>query len=255
MARHLHECDAIFKEIEKHGTKLCIGHGQIHAPLIKKVKERIDHGDFDLYSLKMTQKESFEFLNKNDLAPEWNVQEKQGGILWEVCAHLVYLQLHFIPKIMEVYALGGKTNYPVYDNFSVLLKSSEEKFGLIELSWVAEETEIIYEFTGIDGRRMKIFRDYNYLGDYSEKPPINVGGILRNMYVDEKRAFKKWYNFTQCFLQKCKVKPIYNLIEEFVKSIKNDDPPPVTAQDGRNTINLLECIEKSLDQNRPIKLK
>ena len=44
----------------------------------------------------------------------------------------------------------------------------------------------------------------------------------------------------------------FDLISNYIESLKKDSPPPVTPEDGRNTINLLECIEKSLDEHRPV---
>jgi hypothetical protein len=40
-----------------------------------------------------------------------------------------------------------------------------------------------------------------------------------------------------------------------MESIKNDKDPPVTPEDGRKTIELLECIEESLNKNRPVNMK
>jgi len=35
-----------------------------------------------------------------------------------------------------------------------------------------------------------------------------------------------------------------------MESLKNDSPPPVTPEEGKNTIKLLECIEESLNKNK-----
>lgn len=44
----------------------------------------------------------------------------------------------------------------------------------------------------------------------------------------------------------------YNLINSYVESLKQDSPPPVTPVEGKNAIKLLECIEESLNEQRPI---
>ena len=69
--------------------------------LFMKVKSLIDEGEFILSSFTTKQKESFEALKEHDLAADWMVAPQQGGILWEVCSHLAYLQLHFLPDISE----------------------------------------------------------------------------------------------------------------------------------------------------------
>lgn len=252
MALNVSECDEIIKEIEKYGTKLCVGHTQIFSPNIQKAKELVESGKFNLYSFKTAQRESFELLRKHNLAPAWNVSPEQRGIIWEVCCHLAYLQLHFLPDIKEVYAVGGNVKFPVFDDFAVLLRTSEQRFGIIELSWVSKETEIVYELRDFDGRRLEIYRDFDYLVEKSEYPPLSVNRAIKNFFVEEKRLLQKWSRFGICFLRRRKLLPTFNLICSYVDAIKKDLPPPVSPEEGRNTISLLESIEKSLRERQPV---
>jgi predicted dehydrogenase len=252
MALNTSECDEIIKKVGKYKTKLCVGHTQIFSPKIKKAKELIESGKFNLYCFKTTQKESFEILNKHNLAPAWNVSPEQKGIIWEVCCHLAYLQLYFLPDIKEVYAVGGKVKYPVFDDFAVLLRTTRQHFGIIELSWVSKETEIIYELRDFDGKRLEIYRDFDYMVEKSEYPPLTIKNVLKNFFVEEKRVLQKWFRFGVCFLRKRRLLPIFNMISSYVEAIKKDLPPPISPEEGRNTINLLESIEKSLLEQRPV---
>ncbi|MCJ7634348.1 Gfo/Idh/MocA family oxidoreductase, partial [Candidatus Bathyarchaeota archaeon] len=252
MAMNVSECDEIINEVKKHGTKLCVGQSQIFSPHIQRAKAIVDSGKFDLFCFNTIQKESFEILKGYNLAPAWNVSPEQRGIIWEVCCHLAYLQLHFLPDIKEVYAIGSKLKYPVYDDFAVLLRTAGQRFGIIELSWVSRETEVRYELRDSTGRRMQIYWEFDYFLENSEEPPFTIRKVARNIFVDEKRILQKWAGFGMCYFRKRKLLPTFNLISNYIESIKNDLPSPVSAQDGRNTINLLECIEKSLDQKRPV---
>ena len=255
MALNVAGCDNIINEIKKRGSKLCIGHSQIFSPHIIKAKSMVDSGAFDLFCFSTIQKESFEILKRYGLAPAWNVSPEQKGIIWEVCCHLAYLQLHFLPDIEEVYAVGDKVKYPVYDDFAVLLRTKGERFGMIELSWLSRETETIYELRDTTGRRMQIHWEFDYSLENSEEPPFTVSKIARNLFVDEKRVLQKWLRFGTCYLRKRKLLPTFNLISSYIEAIEKDLQPPVTAEDGRNTINLLECIEKSLDDHQSTNVK
>jgi len=251
MALTTSECDDIIREVEKHGTKLCIGHSQIFSPHIIKAKSMVDSGRFDLYCFSTVQKESFEILHKYNLAPAWNVSPEQKGIIWEVCCHLAYLQLHFLSDIKEVYAVGGRVKYPVYDDFAVLLRTSGQRFGVIELSWISKETEIIYELRDTTGRRLQIYREFDCSLEKLEEPPFTVSKVIKNILIDEKRLLQKWLRFATCYIHKRKLLPTFNLISSYIETIKKDLPPPVPPEDGKNTIKLLECIEKSLSEHRP----
>ena len=252
MALTVSECEKMIKEVKKHGSKLCIGHNQIFSSRIQKAKSIIDSGLFNLFCFNTIQKESFEILKAYNLAPAWNVSPTQRGIIWEVCCHLAYLQLYFLPDIREVYTVGSKVKYPVYDDFAVLLRTEGKRFGMIELSWLSRETEVIYEFRDSTGKRMQIHWEFDYFLENSEEPPLTVGKVARNIFVDEKRILQKWLRFGVCYFRRRKLLPTFSLISNYVESIKKDLPPPVSAEDGRNTINLLECIEKSLDEKRPV---
>ena len=254
MALNVSECDRMMNQVKKHGSKLCIGHSQLFSPHIRKAKSLVDSGVFNLLCFSTIQKESFEILRRYNLAPVWNVSPEQRGIIWEVCCHLAYLQLHFLPDIKEVYAVGDKVKYPVYDDFVVLFRTKGQRFGLIELSWLSRETETIYELRDTTGKRLQIHWEFDYFLENLEEPPFTIGKVIRNFLVDEKRILQKWFRFAACYFRKRKLLPAFNLISDYIEAIKKDLPPPVLPEDGRKTINLLECIERSLDEKRPVKM-
>lgn len=255
MALNVAECDEIIKKVRKHGRKLCIGHSQLFSPHIQKAKEIADSEGFNLHCFRITFKASFETMKSYGYAPPWNITPEQGGIIWEVCCHHAYLQLHFLPDIKEVYAVGGKVKYPVYDDFAILLRTESDRFGIIELSWVSREFEVVYELRNPAGRRIQILWEHDYMTELSEDPPFTVGRVARNVYVDEKRLLKKWIRFGTCSINNRRLLPSFNLIRSYIESIEKDLPPPVTPEDGRKTINLLESIQKSLTEKKPIQLE
>jgi hypothetical protein len=119
---------------------------------------------------------------------------------------------------------------------------------------VSKETDIVYELKDSTGRRIEIYRDFNYFLEKTKEPPFTKMGVIRNFIVDEKRLLIKWEKFISSYIYKKKLVSTFNLISSYINSIEKDMPPPVTSEDGRNTINLLECIEKSLEQRKMVKL-
>jgi predicted dehydrogenase len=254
MARSVAECDEVISTLKKYGSKLCISHQQIFLPSVEKAKAMLETSGFDLVSFTTRQKESFELLKAHKLAADWMVAPEQGGILWEVCTHLAYLQLHFLGDIKEVYAVGRKVKYPVYDNFAVLLKASEERYGLIDLSWTSKETEIVYEVCDTGGRKYQAYRDFDYFVENKTYPPLSASGVSQGFFSDEKRVLQKWAKFGVNYAKQRKMIPHFKLISTYLSNIEKGLPPPVTPEDGRKTINLLEHIKKSLDENRPVSM-
>jgi len=255
MAINTTECDRMIETMKKFGTKLCVGHNQLFLPSIEKAKLLVDNGDYELLSFRTSLKESFELLKSYGFMADWMVSSAQRGIIWESGCHLAYLQLHFLGDIKEVYAVGGKSKFPVYDNFAVLLRTDSSRFGIIELSWLSKETAIVYEIGDAKGKRMEIYRDFDYLVENSALPPHTIRGVLSSFAADEKRVLGKWAKFDTNYIKKKKLVPHTRLISAFIFNIGHDLPPPVSGRDGRNAVHLLECIEKSLDEHKAVPVR
>jgi len=251
MGRNSAECERMIEESRKHGIQICICHNQLFFPNVRHLKSIADSENFELLSFRTSHRENFEWLKAHGLAQPWNVSPEHGGILWEVGTHLAYLQLHFLNDINEVYALGAKAKYTVWDDFIVLLRTSSGRWGVLEISWIAKESEIVYEIADSEGRKIQTFLFHGYMIEKMQEPPASALGVIRNFSTDLKRLYKKWAKFT---VDQIKKPPSghTDLINAYIESIEKDSLPPVTGEDGRNTIKLLECIEESLNRRKPI---
>lgn len=250
MARSSKECDQIIHEITKNKVKLCICHNQLFLPTVMRAKAIMDSGNFPLAYFKVSVRESAELIG----APKWIMTPEQGGALWETGTHAAYLQLHFLKSIEKVWAIGEKIENPLPDHFIIMLTSPEKTIGVIEISWLAKKEEETFEFIDSKGRKIKIV-NYNFFMEYPEKPEKNM---LQGFYRDQKRILKKWIKFftTNIHCRKlANAVPQYVLITKFIESIKKDTVPPVTPEDGRKTVRLLEHIEESLDKNEPVQVR
>ena len=249
MARTSKECDQIINEIMKNKVKLCICHNQLFLPNVMRAKAIVDSGEFPLAYFKIINRESAELIG----APSWIMTPEHGGALWETGAHSAYLQLHFLENIEKVWAIGEKINHPVYDHFVVMLSNPNKTLGIIEISWLAKKVEEIFELIDTNGRKIQIL-NYGFLLQFPEKVHKN---IIQGFYYDQKLITKKWIKFFVDNLRNrhlLNCLPQYILITKFIESIKNDEAPPVTPEDGRKTVRLLEYIEEALDKNEPVKV-
>jgi len=246
------ECEKMVKVARKNGIRLCVCHNQLFFPYVRHLKLIADSKGFDLTSFRTSHRENFEWLKAHGLAQTWNVSPEHGGILWEVGTHLAYVQLHFLKnEVKEVYALGTKAKYPVWDDLIVLLRTSSPRWGIMEISWVAKESEIVYEIVSSGGRRVQTYLFHGYTIERTRENVANFTGVLRNFFTDEKRLFTKWKKFAIDQIKKPQ-SGHFELISAYVESLEKDSLPPVTGEDGRNAIKLLECIEESLNEQKPV---
>jgi len=250
MARSSKECDQIIHEITKNRVKLCICHNQLFLPTVMQAKALVDSDKFQLAYFKISVRESAELIG----APSWIMTTEQGGPLWETCAHPTYLQLHFMKNIDKVWAIGEKVSNPVYDHFVIMLTNPQKNIGIIEISWLAKKEERLFELIDSNGKKIQIL-NYNFFLEFPKKLEKH---IVQGFYRDQKLIIKKWVKFLFDNLRNRRIRyslPQYILINKFIDSIKNDLDPPVTPQDGRRTVRLLEYIEESLNKNSPIKVE
>lgn len=250
MARTTGECDKIINAVTKNGTKLSIFHNQLFLPLVMRAKAMVDSGEFPLAYFGVLVRESAELID----APSWTYTAEQGGVLWETGYHCAYLQLSFLGDIKELSAVGVKMKHQVYDHFIVQLRSPNQVIGIIDLSWLAQKSEKMFELISPTGKQIKIL-DYDYPVELPEKRPKS---FLQGFYWDQKSIIKKWIKSQLTFIRYHHLLtclPQYIYLNMFINSIKNDTDPPVKPEDGRKTLELLECIEESLNKNQPIKIK
>lgn len=250
MARTAKECDEIIHEVAKRNVKLCVCHNQLFLPSVMQVKAFVEQSRNPITYFRVSIKENSQIIG----APNWILTQKEGGILWETGTHASYLQLNFLKEINEVFAIGDKIKHPVHDNFIAILHTPSKALGTIEVSWLAKKPEITFDFMFADGKRIQIL-DYNYLVEFKEKFPTND---LQGFYWDLKDVVKKWAKTIIESVRKGELLNClahYNLISRYIHSLKEDLEPPVKPEEGRRTIELLEYIEKSLNEKEPIKVK
>ncbi|HLN89452.1 MAG TPA: Gfo/Idh/MocA family oxidoreductase, partial [Candidatus Binatia bacterium] len=180
MGRNSPECERMIEVSRKHEIKLCVCHNQLFYPYVQRLKSIAEKKDFGLVSFRTSHRENFEWLKLHNLAQPWNVSPEHGGILWEVGTHLAYLQLSFLKDINEVYALGVKAKYSVYDDFTVLLRTASQRWGLFEISWIAKESDIVYEVTGSQGQRVQTYLPHGYIIERMQDSPANFSGVFKN---------------------------------------------------------------------------
>lgn len=231
IALNSQECDKIIAEAKRQNAKVCVCHNQIFFPSIRKIKSMIEHDLIKPVSFKTFIKENGELL------PSWTKAISEGGILWEAGYHLAYLQLFFLKKIRDVFAIGNKVKYPVYDDFSVLLTTPYGCYGTMEISWLSKKPEIFYEIDSADGRRFQL----NRIHDYMLEAPANV--IERSLVFAKHMLSREKLRYFRGH---------FYLIASFMNSLRKELPSPVPPEEGKKTVQLLECIQESLDKGKII---
>ena len=250
MALKLSECDEMMRASQKTGSKLCIIHNELFRPPVLKARKMVAEGAIGtvigVQWCRLTHRE--EYLAKEN---HW-IHKLPGGILGETGPHGIYASLAFLKKITNVeIAADNICKYPwaPFDYFDITLEG-EGAISNVIISHASDNYVADMNIYGTKGI-LKLDLQSMLLMHYTlrETKPIPlalsalkpasqvVGGVVSN-------AVKILFTRDA----KLQVDGHATEIEQFVDSVQHDRQPPVTAQDGRETIRVLELLVQKLNQ-------
>jgi predicted dehydrogenase len=250
MALKLSDCDEMVRVSRKQDVKLCIIHNELFRPPMLKAKELIEKGAIGkvmgMQWIRFTHRQ--EYLDRED---HW-VHKLPGGVLGETGPHAVYASMAFLKEIRNV-DITAKSNlkYPwaPYDYFDITFEG-EGGIGSAIISHASNNYVAEVDVFGTEGilkmdlQSMMLTRyklNDTKLFSLAASSLRSAGQIIKSVSSHAaKTAFAR--NTTM------RVRGHSVEIEKFVDSIINDQQPPVTALEGRETIRIMEIMVEKLNQ-------
>lgn len=241
MALKTSDCDEMINASNRNGTKLCIIHNRLFDPPFLKARELVTDGvigDFIGMRIFLSDHRD-EMIMKKDY---W-IHKLPGGLVGETGPHLVYMSLAFLNRVknVDIYAKNFLEHpWAPFDEFRIELEG-EKAMSSITLSYAGNRHNAYIDILGTE-RILHLDLSNRLLIHYGKKVssrPIPfaryfssissqiIGGVAAN-------AFK---------LMTGKLKLGHEtLIGKFIDSILNNHQPPVTGEEGRETVRVMEMI-------------
>lgn len=250
MALRLSDCDEMIRASQKTGSKLCIIHNELFRPPVLQARKMVEEGKIGtvigMQWCRLVHRE--EYLAKEN---HW-IHKLPGGILGETGPHGIYASLAFLKKITNVEVTAKNVcKYPwaPFDYFDITLEG-EGMISNVIISFAGDNYVADMNIYGTDGilkldLQSMLLIHYNLrktqpiplaLSSLKQATQV-VGGVVSNAA----RVL-----FTRD--AKLRVDGHATEIEQFVDSVQHDRQPPVTAEDGRETIRVLELLVGKLKQ-------
>jgi len=250
MAMTSSECDEMIRVSQKNGSKLCVIHNELFRPPMIKARKMVEQGTIGkvlgMQWCRLTHREEY-FAKEN----HW-IHKLPGGVLGETGPHGVYTSLAFLKKVKNV-EIAAKNNlkYPwaAFDYFNMTLEG-EELISNVIISHASDNYVADVSIFGTEGI-LKLDMQSMLLMHYQikETKPVSlalsslkparqvIGGVISNA---AKMLFSR-----NALMQ---VNGTTTEIEQFVDSVVNDKQPPVTGEEGRETVRVLELLVQKLNQ-------
>lgn len=246
MALNVTDCDKMIDSAKKSGIKLSVVHNQKFYPPFIKAQELVNDGAIG----KIMGMRILSLTNRNEYMVHeghW-VHKLPGGVIGETGPHTVYMSLAFMTGVKNVDVWARKTlDYPwiLYDDYRIALEGTNLNTS-IYVSHAGDYTCSEVELFGAEGvitislESMLLTR--SRLGELKPTSAAlyslsTAGQIVKGVASNVFRvAFRK---------------PMLGhdiMIEKFVDSIINEQPVPVTPEEGRETVKTMDMIVRKIER-------
>jgi len=248
MAVSLSEADEMVSASKEHGIKLCIVHNNLFSPVIQAAMSLVDTGAIgELVAVEIHALDrSDRYLSKQN---HW-CHSLPGGVLGEYAPHVVYLASAFLGNIRSVRAIARKySEYPwvTADELKVLLEA-ENGLGALTISCNSPVTALTLSIFGTE-RNVHV-NHFPQTMTFSRHRSGKIHGLVLDRLDLLLPVLTSAASGAVSQLLGRKRSRIGHLviIQKFVESIRDDVAPPVTGEDGRETIRIIEEIWKQIGQ-------
>lgn len=211
----------------KSGSVFQVGHNRRYAPVYAKLKELLQSDKAHSAHIKMNRGEL-----KN---PVWTGDVNvTGGFLYETTIHLFDMMRFQFGEIEELVAYGSKHEYPELDEFSIIFKF---KSGFH--CTFASSSDASWHFPF---ERIEVFCHHRTIMTEEMERLLDSRGMDANFetlswHMTEKE--ERW-----------------GYVQEdaaFIEAILNSSPPPVTADDGLKSVELVESVYSAIKSGERVR--
>jgi len=246
MAPSLKDCDRMVEASHKHGVRLSVVHNQNFYPPFLKAQKLVESGAIGkllgMRVLSLTTRDEY-IAHEN----HW-IHKLPGGAIGETGPHAVYMSLAFLKNVKDVNVYARKqSDYPwvSYDDYRIELVG-ENITSSIQVSHAGDCNASEVDFFGTKGV-INIDLQSMLLTRYMRKhlKPLSVASS--SLSVAGQTITGVVSNVFRVILGRSMLGHDI-MIEKFVESIINDKPVPVTPEEGRETIRVIDMIVNRLEK-------
>ncbi|MBI4283325.1 MAG: Gfo/Idh/MocA family oxidoreductase [Chloroflexi bacterium] len=247
MALKTADCDRMLSASQQKGVKVCVIHNTIFYPPFLKARQIVAEGgigEFTGMRILLSDPRD-EMLMRKDY---W-IHKLPGGLIGETGPHFVYMSLAFLHQVksVDIYAKNFLEHpWAPFDEFRIELEG-EKAVSSVTVSYTSNRHAACVDILGTEGilhldlQSMLLIR---HGGQESLKPIAltahslsTAAQIVRGVVANAFKVATGGVRLGQDII-----------IARFVDSILNNHEPPVTGEDARETVRVMEMIVDRLQQ-------
>jgi len=238
MALNVKEAEETISKRDKAGINLMVGYNQRFERTFRRIKDLIDSGLLgNIISLEFryARCESVERY----LPPSWRADPtKGGGALLDLACHKIDLSRWFAGEVHKVSAVEAHhLGTEAEDTAGVILTFEQGAMGLISASLICASPYSELDLTKVYGNKGTVW--------YSSENKDSIQIYLRGSLLGRTSGFTS--------LNIPSKRSSYTVeLEAFIDSIIKERKPPITAEDAKRVLEIVDAARESAKSGRAI---
>ena len=253
MAQSLEECDAIIAAARTNNVKVCLAHSDLFYYPFIEARQLVKEGAIGKFrGMRISLSTPTDYITSK---PDHWANKLPGGVVGETGPHIVYMTLAFINPIRDVSVNAMKLTghrWSPFEDYRINL-IGDSAMSSVTLSYATNQWMARVEVLGEDATLLVDLEAMSLVKYRRErlKPAAiglsvlsEAGQLLKNVAASGMRYVTGSLRTTHDFI-----------IDEFADSIVNGTESPVPAQDGRESVRVLNMIIDALQGDRQGKMQ
>jgi predicted dehydrogenase len=231
MASSVEHCEELADIAQKNGLILMIGHTFLYSPVVRKIKEIIDHGDIG----------EIRYICARRL--NLGLFQKDINVAWDLAPHDLSIILSIMGEQPITVNCRGSANITagVEDVTTMCLTFANQRSAIIQSSWL--DPRKVREMTIVGSKRMIVYDDLAPL----EKIRVFDTRVERPPHYDTFGEFQYAYHYGDMYAPYIKQEePLKTECQHFLDCIKHGTTPISCGRRGTELVRILEASSESL---------
>lgn len=246
MAVNTEECDAIIREAGQVQKKVCVAHSDLFYPSFRRARQIVANGEIgDLRGMHIFLSTPVDYITSR---PEHWAHRLAGGVLGETGPHVIYMTLAFIRRILDVSVSARKLlpEFPwsPYEDYRLELVG-EHATSSVVLTYTSRCWAAQVDLWGSTGLLQVDLETQTVV--LHRRPDLRPSTLGFSTVREAAQMMRGTLGTAVSYAAGRLENTHQRLVREFVESIVEGKPVPVTAEEGREAVRVMDLIVQKLN--------
>ena len=255
MAMRVDDCDRMIAVARERGRRICVDHNRLFDPVINRVRAFVASGALG----EVVSVEAHQGVNPVELGAagsngkaHWSIEDAFAP-LYNLGPHPLYLVSEFLGPVrsLQVAGLPPGESEALVSEIRVMLQG-DDRFGFVAFSMRSQPYLNHLNVFGTKATLRVNLNTMTVITEQNRKLPKMVGKLMANFEPATQLVTSAVGNAIAVATRRMKTYPgIRETIRRFYKSLDEGTLPPVTGEQGRDNVALLNAIQDQLGVVEP----